>query len=75
MGICYSQPLPITQEKGDEMTGAEAEKYSMPLVIPAEKRKMAPPPLRVVPMSYSLNPGKQYHKTLTKSSGNTDVDR
>ena len=37
MGICYSQPLPITQEKGDEMTGAEAEKYSMPLVIPAEK--------------------------------------
>lgn len=45
------------------MTDAEAEQYSMPLVIPAEKRKMTPPPCRVVPMPYSLNPGKQYHKT------------
>lgn len=44
------------------MTDAEAEQYSMPLVIPAEKRKMAPPPCRVVPIPYSLNPGKQYHK-------------
>ena len=57
------------------MTDAEAELYSMPLVIHAEKRKMAPPPCRVVPMPYSLNPGKQYHKTLTKSSGTSDVDR
>ena len=45
------------------MSDEEAEQYSMPLVIPAEKRKMAPPPLRVVPMPYSLNPGKQHHKT------------
>lgn len=62
MGVCYSQPLPITQAEGDEMTDAEAEQYSMPLVIPAGKRKMAPPPCRVVPMPYSLNPGKQYRK-------------
>lgn len=44
-------------------TDAEADLYSMPLVIPAGKHKMAPPPCRVVPMSYSLNPVKQYRKT------------
>lgn len=45
------------------MTDAEAEQYSLPRVIPAEKRKMAPPPCRVKPVPYSLNPGKQYRNT------------
>lgn len=53
----------LADARRHRFTDTEAELYSMPLVIPAEKHKMAPPPCRVVPMPYSLNPVKQYRKT------------
>ena len=35
--------------------------YALALVLPA-KVKMAPPSCRIIPMPYSLNPFKQYHR-------------